>query len=76
VTIRVVTPAGGAASVTVPAPGDPYSTLTTFTAGQVLDVTPGGPWEGAIGTGNLTALSGPVQADELEGEGGEGTDNG
>jgi hypothetical protein len=59
----------------VAAPADPYSTPTTFTAGQVLDVTPGGPWEGAIGTGNLTPVTGAVQADDQQGDGGPATDN-
>jgi hypothetical protein len=37
-------------------------------------VTPGGPWEDAIGTSNLTAVTGALQADDLEGEGGQATD--
>jgi hypothetical protein len=56
-------------TVMVPAPGDPYSTPTTFTAGQLLDVEPGGAWEAAIGTGNLTDLSG---AELAAGENGSG----
>jgi len=57
-------------TVTVPAPGDPYATPTTFPAGTILDVTPGGAWEAAIGLGNLTPLAGTPLADDLMGEGG------
>jgi hypothetical protein len=62
-------------TVTVPAPNDPYSTATTFYASQVLDVLPGGPWEQAIGVGNLTTLSGTVMSDDLEGTSGQATDD-
>ncbi len=70
-TIRVVN-----TTVTVPAPGDPYSTPTTFTAGTVLDVTPGGVWEAAIGVGNLTPLAGTAMTDDQQGDGGQATDGG
>jgi hypothetical protein len=63
-------------TVTVPAPNDPYSTPTTFYAGQVLDVLPGGPWEAAIGVGNLTPMAAIVLADDIEGVSGEATDGG
>jgi hypothetical protein len=63
-------------TVTVPAPDDPYSTATTFYAGQVLDVLPGGPWEAAIGVQNLTPMSGTVMADDIEGDSGQATDGG
>lgn len=56
-------------TVTFPAP-DPYGTLTTLTAGTILDVIPGGAWEAAIGAGNLTPLAGTALADDLAGEGG------
>ena len=62
-------------TVTFPAP-DAYGTPTTLTAGTILDVIPGGPWELAIGAGNLTALAGTPLADDLQGDGGtDGTDN-
>ncbi len=68
-TMRQITPANGAPFVSATAPSDPYSTLVTFAAGQLLDVLPGGPWEAAIGLVNLTTLSGVPLADELGGEG-------
>jgi hypothetical protein len=45
-------------TVTVAAPGDPYSTPTTFYQGQILDLAAGGPWEVAIGSANVPVLSG------------------
>lgn len=47
-TLRTVTPAGGAAQITIP--WDNGGTI--LTAGQVLDVPPGGALETAIGTAN------------------------
>lgn len=73
--MRIVTPAGAAASVTVPAPGDPYSTPTTLPAGTVLDVVPSGAPESAIGLSNLTALTGAALATELDGSDGPATSN-
>jgi hypothetical protein len=72
-TMRVVNPSDGSGAVTFPAP-DSYGTPTTLTAGTVLDVIPGGPWEAAIGTGNLAPLAGVAQADAQEGTGGPATD--
>jgi hypothetical protein len=58
-TLRTITPSGGAAQVTVSyggSPGGPPCNAT-FTAGQVLDVPVGSPLETAL-AGNITALSG------------------
>ncbi len=46
-----------ASTVTVAAP-DAYSTLTTFTAGQVLDIQPGSYFDTQLGA-NAPALTGP-----------------
>jgi hypothetical protein len=62
------------AAVTFPAP-DAYGTPTTLTAGTVLDVISGGPWEAAIGTGNLAPLAGTALADDQQGDGSQATDN-
>jgi hypothetical protein len=61
VTLRIITPASGGKQLLVSWDGGgstdtPMQVL--YTAGQVLDVPPGGPLESAIGLGNLTALSG------------------
>jgi hypothetical protein len=57
-TLRTVTPANGASQLTVNYDnGD-----TILTAGQVLDVPVGSALETAIGTGNLTALTGTALA--------------
>jgi hypothetical protein len=58
-----VTPASGAPALTVNWDGGG----TVLTAGQVLDVPPGGPLEAAIGVSNLTALSGAALANEQGG---------
>ena len=58
-TMRVVTPANGASVLTVASP-DAYGTPMTLQAGTVMDVAPGGPWEAAIGTSNLSPLSGAI----------------
>ncbi|HET9966907.1 MAG TPA: hypothetical protein VFQ68_01650 [Streptosporangiaceae bacterium] len=71
--IRVVNPADGSGAVTFPAP-DAYGTPTTLVAGTVLDVISGGPWEAAIGAGNLSPLAGAALADDQQGEGGQETD--
>lgn len=73
--MRVITPAGGAASVTVTALNDPYSTQVTFPAGTTLDVVPGGPWETSIGLSNLTALAGNALVTDQTGSGGPATSN-
>ena len=65
--IRVVNPSDGSGAVTFPAP-DAYGTPTTLMAGTVLDVIPGGSWEAAIGTGNLTPLAGVALADDQQGD--------
>lgn len=44
-------------TVTVAAP-DAYGTPTTFYAGQVLDLAPGGTWETLIGAANVPVLAG------------------
>ena len=44
-------------TVTVAAP-DAYGTPTTFYAGQVLDLAPGGIWETLIGAANVPVLAG------------------
>jgi hypothetical protein len=48
---------------------------TVVTAGQVLDVLPGGALETAIGAGNLTALSGNTLNNDLTGSDGSATSN-
>jgi hypothetical protein len=53
-------------TVTVPAPGDPYSTPTTFYQNQLVGIDPGSPWETALGA-NITALSGNVLNNMLTG---------
>jgi hypothetical protein len=57
-------------SATVATPGDPYLTPVMFSAGQLVDVAPGGPWETAIGAGNCPVLSGTVLASDQTGSGG------
>jgi hypothetical protein len=53
-TLRTVTPANGAAQLTIAYDGGGM----TVQAGQVIDVPVGSPLETAIGTTNLTALTG------------------
>ena len=68
-TIRTVTPASGAAQITIAwegSPGGPPCN-TTLTAGQVLDVPVGGPLETAIGLANLTTLSAAAQTANVTG---------
>ena len=55
-TVRTVTPADGAASLTFPW-GDGTEILHSR---QLIDVTPGSDLEAAIGLGNLTALTGSM----------------
>ena len=62
-TLRTVTPASGAAQLTIGWDGGG----TILTAGQVLDVPPGGALETAIGLSNLTALSGIALGNEQGG---------
>jgi hypothetical protein len=62
-------------TITVAAPNDAYSTQTTFYAGQVLDLAPGGPWETAIGAGNVPVLSGQQLNNVLTGSDPTGTEN-
>jgi hypothetical protein len=68
--MRQVTPAGGAPQLVI----NWDNGGMILTAGQVLDVPPGGPLESAIGLSNLTSLSGTALADDLLAEG--STDNG
>jgi hypothetical protein len=53
-TLRTVTPANGAAQLTINYDGGGM----TVTAGQVVDVPVGSALETAIGTTNLTSLTG------------------
>ena len=62
-TLRTVTPASGAAQITI----NWDNGGTILTAGQVLDVVPGSAHETAIGTGNLTALTGTALASDQQG---------
>ena len=62
-TLRTVPPASGAAQLTIPWDGG----STILVAGQVLDVPPGGALETAIGSSNLTALSGTALGNEQGG---------
>lgn len=70
-TLRMVTPASGAAQLTINWDGG-SSILTT---GQVLDVPAGGTLETAIGLSNLTALTGTALANVQGGMVSTGTDN-
>ncbi len=57
-TLRTVTPANGAAQLTINYDGGGM----TVTAGQVIDVPVGSALETAIGVSNLTALTGAALA--------------
>lgn len=70
-TLRTVTPANGAVQITIPWDGGG----TVLPAGSVLDVQPGSALETAIGTANLTALSGTALANVQGGSDPVGTDN-
>ena len=61
--LRTVTPANGAAQLTINWDGGG----SVVTAGQVLDVAPGSALETAIGAGNLTALTGTALANDQGG---------
>ncbi len=76
-TLRVVTPAGGAAQVSVSYACGGYDgpQVGLLTAGQVLDVIPGSALENAIGAGNLTALTGTLLNNALTGSDGSATSN-
>jgi hypothetical protein len=67
-TVRQVTPAGGAASVTIAWD----NSQITVPAGTILDVPPGSALESAYGTQNLTPLSGLPLAGEQQGDSGAG----
>jgi hypothetical protein len=70
-TLRIITPASGAAGISVP-----WDCGTVWQpAGQVLDVPPGGALESAIGLANLTAVSGTEQASIVTGSPPDGTTN-
>jgi hypothetical protein len=76
-TLRMVTPAGGAAQVTISyAVGGQYSWPQTDTllAGMVLDVIPGSPLETALGA-NITTLSATQVRNEVNGSDGAATGN-
>lgn len=64
--VRIVTPASGAAQLTISWDGGG----TVLSAGQVLDVPPGSALETAIGTANLTPLTGEQLASDQQGGGG------
>jgi hypothetical protein len=70
VSLRQITPANGAAQITINWDGGG----TIMTSGQILDVPPGGPLEAAIGLANLTTLTGVQLADDQAAE--ADTDNG
>lgn len=61
-------------TVTVPAPGDPYSTPTTFTQGTIVGIDPGSAWETALGS-NIITLSGNMLNNVLTGSDPSGTGN-
>ena len=61
--LRTVTPANGAAQLTINYDGGG----SVVQAGAVLDVPPGGALESAIGLGNLTALTGTALANDQGG---------
>jgi hypothetical protein len=68
--LRQVTPADGSQGVTIG-----WDLGQQFLqAGTVLDVPPGSALESAIGTGNLTPLSGP-ELDDLTQSGGGAVSN-
>jgi hypothetical protein len=70
-TMRQVTPAGGAASVSI---AWDCGQVALY-AGQVLDVPPGGPLETAIGLGNLTSLTGAALVNDQTGSNSVATGN-
>jgi len=61
-------------TITVAAP-DPYGTPTTFYAGQVLDMVPGGVWETLVGAANVPVLAGNALTANLTGCAPSVTDN-
>jgi hypothetical protein len=69
-TLRQVTPANGAAQLTIDWDGGGM----IVTSGQLLDVPPGSALESAIGLANLTSLTGEALADDQQGD--ADTDNG
>jgi hypothetical protein len=64
--VRVVTPAGGALYLTFGWDGGTAS----LTTGTVLDVPPGSALETAIGAGSLTDLTGQAVVSNQQGGGG------
>jgi hypothetical protein len=64
--VRTVTPAGGAPYLAF-AYGDGTEHLQS---GQIIDVEPGSALEAAIGTGNLTDLTGQALSDAANGAAG------
>lgn len=76
-TLRMVTPAGGAAQVSISYAVGGQSCLPqndVLVAGQVLDVLPGSPLETAL-AGNITALSAHTTLNELQGSDKRATSN-
>ncbi len=76
-TLRVVTPSGGQAQVSVSyaVGGFDGPQVDLLTAGQVVDIIPGSPLESAIGLGNLTALTGTLLNNAQTGSDGTATGN-
>jgi hypothetical protein len=69
--LRVVTPAGGAASITVAWD----NSQLTVPSGVIVDIPPGSSMETAYGTTNLTALTGQALNNILTGSNPVVTDN-
>jgi hypothetical protein len=69
--LRTVTPSGGAAFISV------YwdASMISVPAGTVLDIAPGSPLESAYGAGNLTDLSGQALVSDQTGSGPAATSN-
>jgi hypothetical protein len=76
-TLRMVTPASGAAQLSISYnPGGLNGPETDMlTAGQILDVIPGSALETAIGVTNLTTLSATMLNNALTGSDGQATGN-
>jgi len=77
VTLRMVTPASGARqlSISYSAGGYDGPAVGMLTAEQVLDVIPGSALESAIGTINLTPLTGTLLNNAITGSDGQATGN-
>ncbi len=69
--LRVVTPAGGAASITVTWD----NSQITVPSGDIVDIPPGSSMESAYGLSNLTPLTGQALNNILTGSNPAVTDN-